>query len=126
MEYKDDLIQYKIQRCNETIKDAETDIKTNSFHSAENRMYYAIFYIVSALAKQNEFYTSNHGQLMGWFNKNFILTGKLDSALGRTYKNAFEKRHKGDYDDFVTFAKEEVEEDFDNMMKFIDSVKKLL
>lgn len=126
MEHNDDLIQYKIQRCDESIKDAENDIKTDSFHSAENRMYYAIFYIVSALAKQNEFYTSNHGQLMGWFNKNFILTEKIDSSLGRIYKSAFEKRQKGDYDDFVTFTKEEVEEDFKNMIKFIDSIKNLL
>lgn len=71
-------------------------IKNNSYHNAENRMYYSIFYILSALAKLKNFSTSNHGQLMGWFNKEFINNNIFDKELTKICNTIFQKRQKGD------------------------------
>lgn len=57
---KENLIRYRIERAKETIKEAEDDISKNFLHSAENRIYYAIFYSVLALAIKNDFSTSKH------------------------------------------------------------------
>ena len=43
---KDAIIEYRINRANETIKKAETALDNNFLFNAENRIYYAIFYIV--------------------------------------------------------------------------------
>lgn len=84
MEYnKIDLINYRVERSRDTIKEAENAIKNGMLHLAENRIYYAIFYIVSALSIKHDFSTSKHMQLLGWFNKNFIKTSLLDLELGR-------------------------------------------
>ena len=71
---KSALINYRLQRCDETIKDAQIAVDNNRLHNAENRIYYAIFYVVSTLAIKYDFSTSKHLQLLGWFNKNFIKT----------------------------------------------------
>jgi len=39
---------------------------------AVNRIYYGLFYIITALSLKYEFSTSKHQQLIGWFNKTFI------------------------------------------------------
>ncbi len=101
MEYKEDLIRYRIKRSEGTIEEAELAIKNNKFPLAENRIYYSIFYIVSALALKYDFSTSKHSTLMGWFNQALVKTEKIDVSFGKTYARAFEKRQKADYDDFT-------------------------
>ena len=39
---------------------------------AVNQIYYAIFYMLSAVAIKGGFTTSKHKQLIGWFNKTYI------------------------------------------------------
>jgi len=123
---KKELIKYRIKRCDETIEDARISIENNRLHNAENRIYYAIFYVVSALAIKNNFSTSKHWNLLSWFNQNFIKTGSLPKEFSRIYKNSFEKRQEGDYDDFIDFKLEEVKDDFENMILFCNEIKKLL
>ena len=126
MEYKEDLIQYRISRAEGTIEEAELAIKNNKLPLAENRIYYSIFYIVSALALKYDFSTSKHSTLMGWFNQVLVKTKKIDVLFGKTYSRAFEKRQKADYDDYVTFDTEEAKLDLENAEKFVKRIKKYI
>ncbi|MCP4103270.1 MAG: HEPN domain-containing protein, partial [Lentisphaerae bacterium] len=110
------LIDYRIQRARETVQEAEMSLNHNRFNLAENRIYYSMFYMVQALAAKHDFSTSKHAQLLGWFNKTFVRTGQIDPALGKFYHSGFEKRQEGDYQDFLTFSKDEVENDLANMI----------
>jgi uncharacterized protein (UPF0332 family) len=120
---KEELINYRIERSKGTIEEAKLAIDNNKFHLAENRIYYSIFYLVSALALKNDFITSKHNQLLGWFNKNFVLTKKVSDDIGKIYKSAFERRQEGDYDDMIYFNEEQVQSDYSDMLSFIDAVK---
>ena len=126
MEHKEDLIRYRIQRAEKTLMEAKWAIEKNTLPLAENRIYYAIFYIVSALALKYEFSTSKHSTLRGWFNQMFLKTQTIELEFGKTYSTAFEKRQKADYDDFVTFTLEEVSSDLENAKKFVEQVKKMI
>ncbi|MBU2446827.1 MAG: HEPN domain-containing protein [Bacteroidetes bacterium] len=120
------LIKYRLERCKETIEEVELAIKNKKLHLAENRIYYSIFYLVSALALKYNFSTSKHSQLKGWFNKNFILTGKISKEYGEIYYTAFENRQEGDYEDLISFELEDVQDDFDKMLRFVEEIEKLL
>ena len=91
-----------------------------------NRIYYGMYYSLTALALEKSFETSKHGQLIGWFNKEFILTNKLDSKFGKILRNAFQNRTKGDYDAFISFTQQEVEIMLNEMVEFIEEIKKTL
>ena len=93
---------------------------------AVNRIYYGMYYALTALALETGFETSKHGQLIGWFNKEFIATRKLDSKFGKMLRNAYQNRTKGDYDAFVSFNQQEVELMLAEMVEFIEEIKKLL
>lgn len=117
------LIRHRLEQARDTISDVQLLIDNNRLRSAVNRIYYGMFYSLLALALANEFETSKHGQLIGWFNKNFINEGLIDSKYGKIINKAFNKRTKGDYDTFVEFEKEIVVEMFAEMQEFIAEIE---
>ncbi len=80
-------------------------IDSNELTVAVNRIYYGMYYAVTALAIKFQFETSKHFQLVGWFNREFISTGVLNANYGKILRNAFRNRTKGDYDAIITFEK---------------------
>lgn len=120
---KKELIDYRLERSFQTANEAKSALELGHLFSAENRIYYACFYAVTALALSNDFVTSKHKQLIGWFNHNFIRTNVFPIQYGQVLKNAFAKRQESDYDDYVSFELEEVESDYKDMLEFINFIR---
>lgn len=121
-----DLIKYRLQQAEESISDVQLLIENNRLRSAVNRIYYGMFYSLLALGLAEGFETSKHAQLIGWFNKNFILSGKINDRFGKIVTKAFNRRTKSDYDTFVTYEKDEVLQMFAEMKEFVTQIKNLL
>ncbi len=117
---KIELIKYRSERAFTTAAEAKTALENGHLFNAENRIYYAVFYIVSALALIDDFSTSKHKQLLGWFNKSYIKSGEIPIKYGKIYHNAFTQRQESDYDDFIELDKEEVIQDFEDMLEFLN------
>ena len=123
---KNALIEHRIARATDTIEEVSFLIKNKKFLLAVNRIYYGMFYILSALSLKYDFSTSKHQQLIGWFNKEFISTGEIGRKYGRILHNAYNNRSTGDYDDFAEFDEEDVKKSFDEMKDFIRTIRALL
>ena len=123
---KNALIEHRIARAMDTIEEVSFLIKNKKFLLAVNRIYYGMFYILSALSLKYDFSTSKHQQLIGWFNKEFISIGEIDRKYGRILHNAYNNRSTGDYDDFAEFDEEDVKKSFDEMKDFIRTIRALL
>jgi len=116
------LINYRMSQSRETIELAKFLINSGRLVVAVNRIYYGLYYAVTALALKNHFETSKHGQLIGWFNKEFIAAEKLDKKFGKILRNSYQNRTKGDYDAFVEFKLDEVELMHKEMIEFIKTI----
>ncbi len=125
-EEKNHLIDYRLKQAIESLEIAEVLIKLPNYPTALNRLYYSVFYSLLAVGLKYDFTTSKHSQLIGWFNKNFIATGKLESKYGKIVRKAYEYRLMADYDAFVEFEKENVEKLFMQSKDFLNSIIKLL
>lgn len=123
---RESLIDYRLNQAFETIDLAKFLVKNNKLVIALNRIYYRMYYALTALALRNNFETSKHGQLIGWVNKEYVLTRKSDTKYGKILRNAHRNRTKGDYDAFVNFSKTEAENMLSEMTDFIDEIKRLL
>ena len=123
---KNVLIEHRISKAIAAINDVEFLISNKRFLLAVNRIYYGMFYILSALSLKYDFSTSKHQQLIGWFNKEFISTGEIDRKYGKILHNAYNNRSTGDYDDFAEFDEEDVKKSFDEMKDFIRTIRALL
>ncbi len=123
---KSTLIQYRMKRSSETLDEAKLAAENDRLLLAANRIYYSAFYSVSALGIKNDFITTKHGQLLGWFNQNFVKSELIEKRLGEFYRNAFQMRQRSDYDDFVEFDKESIDEKLKIASEFIDKISELL
>ena len=101
-------------------------LDNDRLRAAVNRIYYGMFYSLLALGLAYEFETSKHQQLLGWFNKDFIHKGLIDSKFGKIINKAANRRTKGDYESFVDFEKQIIIEMFSEMKEFISEIELFL
>lgn len=120
------LVTYRMQRAIETMKEAEVMIRESFYNAAINRMYYACYYATLALLLKNNIQTQSHNGVKTMLGLHFVSTGKLPLKVGQTFTSLFDKRHSGDYDDFVFCDKEMVDELFPQAELFIKSINALL
>jgi uncharacterized protein (UPF0332 family) len=117
---------YRLQRALETIIEVETHIENEYWNTAVNRMYYACFYAVGALLIKHDVSPSTHSGVRQLFGQLFVKTGKINRTLAKHYTDLFEKRNKGDYNDFFDYDGDTVKNLLPPTKEFIDSIKKLV
>jgi uncharacterized protein (UPF0332 family) len=120
------LIEYRLDQALDAFELAKFLVSNDKLVIAVNRIYYGMYYALTALALRNKYETSKHSQLIGWFNKEYVSNKKIDPRFGRILRNAFQNRMKGDYDAFVFFSAPDVEEMLMEMSDFIDEIKRIL
>ena len=121
-----DLIQYNIEKANKTLDEVRFLIDNKYYSLALTRVYYGMYYILSALALKNQFTTSNHSQLIGWFNKNFVKDKKIDRKIGKMIYVAFEQRMKSDYDVLNKFDIEDANVGLDNLILVVEAISEII
>jgi uncharacterized protein (UPF0332 family) len=124
-EYENILILNCLDKSFQAYEDACLGIENKRYSMALNRIYYSIFYSVLALGYKDNFITSKHKQLMGWFNKKYIHEEKIfPEDLMDIYKNAYRNRQESDYE--ILNLKEITESEINTLLKeskyFIDTV----
>jgi len=122
----EDYSNYRLQRAKETILEVETHIENRFWNTAINRMYYACFYAVGALLVKHGIETSSHSGTRQKFGQLFVKTGKVDRNLAKHYTDLFEKRHKGDYNDFFDFDAETAKRLLPLSKKFIKKIEEMI
>lgn len=123
---RNSLISYRIDQSKDNIELSRFLINSGNYAVAVNRIYYGMYYALTALAIKHSFETSKHLQLIGWFNKEFVSTQISDKRFGKILRLAFQNRTKGDYDAFVEFTSDEVEMMYLEMIEFINEIEKLI
>ncbi len=113
------LIEYRLGQARNTIDEVSKLIEANLLNIAVNRVYYGLFYCLTALALKYEFQSSKHAQLIGWFNKDFVKTGLIDIRYGKILRDAFKNRTEGDYVPFIEFELSDVLDMQKDMKEFI-------
>ncbi len=126
-QYKEeDYINYRIERAKETILEVQTHIENKFWNTAINRMYYACFYAVSALLFKHNIDVASHAGIRNKFGEVFVKTGIINREIAKHYTDLFEKRQKGDYNDFFDYDEETVLRLFPKSQQFIDIIEKAL
>lgn len=123
---KNALIAYRIQRAYETLKEAKVMMRESFYNAAVNRLYYACYYASVALLLKYNIQPQTHNGVKTMLGLHFVSTGKIPIKIGKTFTTLFEKRHSGDYDDFVYCDKEMLDELYPLAETFIDTLDALI
>lgn len=122
----EDVIQYRLEKANQTLEDAKLLANAKRWNPCVNRLYYACFYAVSALLAQNEFSSNKHTGIRSLFNLNFVKTGLISKETAEIYNDLFDRRQEGDYADFVVFSENQVVPRIAKTDNFIKAIVALL
>jgi uncharacterized protein (UPF0332 family) len=121
-----ELIKYRINRAKETISEVENLIGLGYFNTAVNRIYYACYYSVNALMIKKGLSAKSHEGVRQMFGLHYVKTGLISKELAKYYTDLYDRRQTGDYDDFVEFKKEIVEELQKSAITFIKTIEEQL
>ena len=123
---QDDYINYRILKAEETYSDSMLLVGHGRYNSAVNRLYYACFYIVSALLISRGLQAGTHNGAKILFFREFVKPGIIQPAFGTLYSNLFDWRQEADYSDFIDFDRATLEELIVDTRNFIHTVKSLI
>ncbi len=70
--------------------------------------------------------TQTHAGVRQMFGLHFVKNGLIEKELGKFYSDIFDKRQTGDYDDYVTFSREDVESMMEPAKMLIASIGKII
>ena len=103
-----ELLRYRLQRAQEALDEAALLHEKGHLNACVNRLYYACFYVVSALLLTEGKSSSKHSGIRALFNKEWVKTGHISPEYGRFYRRLYDSCQKGDYGDFVQFEDADV------------------
>lgn len=122
----DELIKYRKSRAWESYEEALMLSNENHWNAVSNRLYYACFYIVSALLLSKGKKFNSHKGVKTEFHRSFVKDKFISKDSGRTYNRLFNLRQEGDYVDFKRLTYEEVYPLLEEVKSFITKVESLL
>lgn len=115
-----------IRKAETALRTAEVLFREQLLVGCVNRMYYAAFYAVSAaLAGAGKSY-GKHTAVRAALHRDFVKSGIVPPACGKTYNRLFDDRQEGDYTPRTSFSKDETLELLNQTREFLDYFKKIV
>ncbi len=66
------LVEHRLQKSKDALRAAQYMHEQGMLTFAMNRIYYSMYYAIQALLAINEQSFSKHGQVKGYFNREFV------------------------------------------------------
>ena len=120
------VVAHRIQRAKETLLDAKIMAESERWHGTINRLYYACYYIASALLIKHGHLTRTHSGVIRLLNEHFVQKGIVSDEQGRFYGRLFALRQTGNYNDWVDVKPENVKLTVAPAEEFITTIEKLI
>ena len=121
-----ELIKLRLENAHTAIEDAVLLLNNNSLRSSMSRIFYSMFYAVSALAIADGKSFNKHRALLAYFHKKYASTRILDRKHGRALQKAFEDRSEADYQDYLHITREQIQERIAEAREFIQAIQEHL
>lgn len=125
-ERKWDLCKYRMEQARESLRAFKIMLENDMIKDAVNRSYYATFYALKAVLAIEEKDFKRHKDVVAYFNKMYVATGKFPRELGRMIAKLQQLREKSDYDDFFIVSIEKAGQQVASAEKVITAVEKYL
>lgn len=124
-EERKQVVLYRLGKAHKTLADAQKVIEMEMWATGANRLYYAVYYAVSALLMANGINAKTHEGIIRMFNMEYVAKGKMDRELGRQYNRLFSMRITGDYGDCFDLYEEDVRPMLEPAQRLVEEVSRL-
>ena len=120
------IIKYRIQKAWNSIQEADDNARLGYWTLAASRLYYAAYYMASALLVDKGFIARSHSGVIHIIGSEFVKKDFLSKEDGRLISRLFNMRQSGDYDDLFDWTEEEVQPFLNKTKDFLARMEKLI
>lgn len=120
------LSRVRYQRARECLADAKILQKENSYKSAANRAYYAVFHGMRSILALDNIDRKHHSGIISEFRLRYIKTAIFPLDFSNIIAVLESTRTESDYDDFFIISKEEVIQQIKDAEYFLDGIRDYL
>jgi uncharacterized protein (UPF0332 family) len=120
------LVEIRLQRAKETLAEVKGNVELSYWRVVANRLYYACYYAVTALLIKNGLVAHTHTGVINQLGLHFVIKGIISMEQGKLYRNLFEKRQSGDYDDWVIIEEQDIKPFIVPAERFIAEIEGLI
>ncbi|HLP04506.1 MAG TPA: HEPN domain-containing protein [Paludibacter sp.] len=125
-EERNALVFYKIQKSKDTFNEAVGIAQLCFWNAVANRLYYASYYITTALLVLYGHSAQTHSGVIRLFGLNFVNRGIVSKDMSKLYSKLFELRQTGDYDDLYNLTEEDVKPLIGLTQHYINEIESLI
>ena len=123
---RDAIVAHRLQKAHDTLTEVRGIIEMKFWNSAVNRLYYACYYAVLALLVKNGHTPHTHGGAFGLFGMHFVKQGIISKEQNKLYRNLFNLRQAGDYEDWFEISEEDIKPLLEPAEQFIATIENLI
>jgi uncharacterized protein len=124
--HQKELINYWLSKADEGLQSANSEFHEGRLTFAVNRLYYAMFYSVTASLTAKGINLSKHAAVRAAFHRDFIHANLIEKSFGRLYDELFHARHQGDYMPMIDFEADIVQQQINDVEEFLKVMKPLI
>jgi uncharacterized protein (UPF0332 family) len=121
-----ELLGLWLEKADDALLSAELELNAGHANFAMNRLYYACFYVVTAILLQDGKQFARHSTVKSEFVRNYIKAGMVDAKWNKFYQKLFDDRQEGDYIPTATFEMSDVSMRLQQAREFIALIRGLI
>lgn len=126
IEEKRAILAYRKQKAEKALIEAKDNAKMEHWNLVANRLYYAVFYMASALLIDKGFTAKSHNGIFCILGQEFVHKGLLSREDAKLASRLQNMRQSGDYDDMFDWTEEDVLPLFEKTENLITKMDKLI
>lgn len=115
-----------LDRAAENLKAADILYEHGMIRVAVSRVYYAMFYVATALLESKELRYKSHAAVIAAFGQHFARTGLMPKEYHRYLLNAFDERNLADYETGLEVAGGDFLTIREHAAEFLDHAQRML
>jgi len=121
-----EVVKYRLEKAKITFAEVSVLIENQFYRTAANRLYYSCFYAVTALLINDGYEAHTHNGVKTLLGLHYIRENKVERFFGKIYKQLFNLRLTGDYEDWFDVEEADVISLLEPAKKFIAEIENLI
>lgn len=102
------IVEYRMEKADIALSEAKKVAEIGLWNISANRLYYCLYYIVSALFINKGLTPHTHKGVIILLHQKLVRTGILSENDGALMSRMYSLRQEGDYEDFEDLTESEI------------------
>ena len=120
------MVKFRLEKSKATFAEIPFQMEQKFYRTAANRLYYSCYYAVTALLINEGYEAHTHNGVKTLLGLHYITKNKLDTSFGKLYRQLFNLRQSGDYEDWGEIDESDIKPLVEPAEKFIATIESLI